>query len=123
MEELPELPEQVPGEPGQSEQEQARAEFIQGQKEGFALGRELCEAAAPKKGVAALDPNCERGFESGKERARPLLRLKARTSAARARLPARAEAAAEPATRHGRMTDTPRGASVETAALKESRDR
>ncbi|MFD7283305.1 hypothetical protein ACFV80_41535 [Streptomyces sp. NPDC059862] len=58
-----------PEKPGQSEQEQARAEFIQGQKDGFALGRELCEAAEPKQGVAALDPNYERGFESGKKSA------------------------------------------------------
>ncbi|MGW3728076.1 hypothetical protein [Streptomyces sp. F001] len=58
-----------PEKPGQSEQERARAEFRQGQKDGFALGRELCEAAAPKKGVAALDPNYERGFESGKKSA------------------------------------------------------
>ncbi|MBZ9641548.1 hypothetical protein [Streptomyces sp. PSKA30] len=58
-----------PEKPGQSEQEQARAEFRQGQKDGFALGRELCEAAAPKKGIAALDPNYERGFESGKKSA------------------------------------------------------
>jgi hypothetical protein len=58
-----------PEKPGQDEQEQARAEFRQGQKDGFALGRELCEAAAPKKGFAALDPNYERGFEAGKKSA------------------------------------------------------
>ncbi|MEU3526130.1 hypothetical protein AB0E62_20065 [Streptomyces sp. NPDC038707] len=53
------------GTAGTGEQDNARKQYREGFRQGFAAVRENCDATQPRQGFAAVDENFRRGFRDG----------------------------------------------------------
>jgi hypothetical protein len=49
----------------QAEQTNAQQQFAKGFTDGFNTAKQTCKAQAPQQGLVAVDPNYEKGFNSG----------------------------------------------------------
>ncbi|MEU1598792.1 hypothetical protein ABZ468_39770 [Streptomyces sp. NPDC005708] len=49
----------------QAEQSNAQQQFAKGFTDGFNTAKQTCKAQAPQQGLVAVDPNYEKGFNSG----------------------------------------------------------